>query len=186
MNKSEAGKLGAKKSNKIQHINRIKRIEKYMLNPTLCKSCNSVILYDKRKNKFCNQKCSAIYNNNCHKEIYIDRKYCNHDCEKEHQYKERIEKYKRGEMKSMGRGTIRRFLNERDGYKCNSCGIDEWNNKPIVLEIEHIDGNSENNYPDNFEYLCPNCHSQTDTYKSKNIGNGRHNRRVRYKNGQSF
>lgn len=54
-------------------------------------------------------------------------------------------------------------------YYCSSCNINTWNNKPICLEIDHIDGNNSNNDITNFRYLCPNCHSQTDTFRAKNI-----------------
>ena len=54
--------------------------------------------------------------------------------------------------------------------RCNHCGQGLiWNNKPLVLELEHKDGVNNNNNLDNLEMLCPNCHSQTKTYKSKNI-----------------
>ena len=45
-------------------------------------------------------------------------------------------------------------------------------NKKLSLQIDHIDGNCENNKPDNLRLLCPNCHTQTDTWgiKNKNIG----------------
>lgn len=54
-------------------------------------------------------------------------------------------------------------------YKCESCGITEYNGKPISLEINHIDGNNGNHSLNNLEVLCPNCHSQTDTYRSKKL-----------------
>jgi len=54
-------------------------------------------------------------------------------------------------------------------YKCESCGISEYNNKHISLELNHIDGNSYNHILSNLELLCPNCHSQTDTYRSKKL-----------------
>ena len=81
---------------------------------------------------------------------------------------------------------IKKFVLERQIGKCNHCGIKEWQDKPLVLELEHKDGNSSNNHPDNLECLCPNCHSQTATYKNRNKGNGRHSRRVRYAEGKSF
>lgn len=62
----------------------------------------------------------------------------------------------------------------------------KWNGKPLTLELEHIDGNSENNNRDNLECICTNCHSQTPTYKGKNIGNGRRLRKKRYKEGKSY
>lgn len=53
--------------------------------------------------------------------------------------------------------------------KCECCGISEWNGKSLNLELHHIDGNSHNHLLDNLQLLCPNCHSQTDNFRSKNI-----------------
>lgn len=53
---------------------------------------------------------------------------------------------------------------------CSACGIGpEYNNKPLTLELHHIDGDSKNNTLSNLKILCPNCHTQTDNYRSKNI-----------------
>ena len=55
-------------------------------------------------------------------------------------------------------------------YVCVSCGnTGEHNNKPLVLHMDHIDGNNKNNNLSNLRILCPNCHSQTNTYGGKNI-----------------
>lgn len=52
---------------------------------------------------------------------------------------------------------------------CDGCGVGlKYNNKPLVLEIDHIDGNWKNNQRENLRFLCPNCHSQTETYCNKN------------------
>jgi hypothetical protein len=53
-------------------------------------------------------------------------------------------------------------------YKCECCGISEWNNKPITLELNHIDGINNNYRLENIEFLCPNCHSQTNNFRGKN------------------
>lgn len=53
--------------------------------------------------------------------------------------------------------------------KCSECKISEWNNKPISIELDHIDGNRSNHKFSNLRMLCPNCHSQTETYRAKNI-----------------
>jgi len=60
----------------------------------------------------------------------------------------------------------------KEGLKdntCEECGISEWNNKPINCELDHIDGNRTNHRLNNLRILCPNCHSQTSTFRAKNI-----------------
>lgn len=52
-------------------------------------------------------------------------------------------------------------------YKCSSCGIDEWNGIQLSLHIDHINGDWRNNTPENLQFLCPNCHSQTESYCGK-------------------
>ena len=56
-------------------------------------------------------------------------------------------------------------------YKCEGkdCGISEWKGERIGLELNHIDGDNSNHSLENLELLCPNCHSQTPTYRSKKI-----------------
>lgn len=49
-------------------------------------------------------------------------------------------------------------------YKCSDCELTEWRNKPITLDIDHIDGDWTNCLPENLRFLCPNCHRQTDTF----------------------
>jgi 5-methylcytosine-specific restriction endonuclease McrA len=60
----------------------------------------------------------------------------------------------------------------RDGlleYKCVECGNNgEWNGKQISLELDHINGINNDNRLENLRILCPNCHSQTPTYRIKN------------------
>lgn len=53
-------------------------------------------------------------------------------------------------------------------HKCESCGLTEWLNEPIPLELHHIDGNHMNNVLENYKLLCPNCHAKTDSYRGKN------------------
>lgn len=52
--------------------------------------------------------------------------------------------------------------------RCEVCKNTEWNNKPIPLELDHINGERTNNTLENLRILCPNCHAQTPTYKTKN------------------
>jgi len=74
------------------------------------------------------------------------------------------------------RNTLRKFIAEAIGYKCNVCGISDWNKKTLTLQVNHIDGDASNNKPDNLELICPNCHTQTDTYSGRNKGSGRKSR----------
>lgn len=53
-------------------------------------------------------------------------------------------------------------------YKCCKCGITEWQNEPISLQLDHINGINNDHRLENLRFLCPNCHSQTDTYAGRN------------------
>lgn len=68
------------------------------------------------------------------------------------------------------RNCLRRFIinNNVLPYKCAICGISEWNGKTLSLELDHINGVNNDNRLENLRFLCPNCHSQTTTYGSRN------------------
>lgn len=52
--------------------------------------------------------------------------------------------------------------------KCLFCGQPpEWCGKPLRLQVDHADGDAANNERTNLRFLCPNCHSQTETYGNK-------------------
>jgi len=65
--------------------------------------------------------------------------------------------------------TLRKLLIGDVDSCCELCNTSEWLGSPITLEIHHIDGNNKNNELKNLQILCPNCHSQTDNYRAKNI-----------------
>jgi hypothetical protein len=65
----------------------------------------------------------------------------------------------------------------KEGYKKNICEICNlgtiWNNSHIEMELDHIDGNRTNHLLNNLRIICPNCHSQTKTYRGKNATNNK-------------
>lgn len=74
----------------------------------------------------------------------------------------------------IGSDTLKKFILQENllPYLCSECGIgDTYNNKPITLQLDHRDGDRLNNEIENLRILCPNCHTQTHTYGSKNRKN---------------
>lgn len=68
----------------------------------------------------------------------------------------------------------RKYLIKQRGHLCENCLNSSWFTKPITLELEHVDGNKYNNKINNLKLLCPNCHSQTPTWrKRKTTGKNR-------------
>ena len=65
---------------------------------------------------------------------------------------------------------LRRYVikNNLIPYKCAICGCTEWQGKTLSLELDHINGINNDNRLENLRFLCPNCHSQTSTYGSRN------------------
>ncbi|MFN2555282.1 MAG: HNH endonuclease signature motif containing protein [Nitriliruptorales bacterium] len=61
----------------------------------------------------------------------------------------------------------------KEGLKervCEACGISEWLGRPAPLQLDHVNGDRRDNRIENLRILCPNCHSQTDTWCSRNKG----------------
>lgn len=70
-----------------------------------------------------------------------------------------------------GKGKLRKWLLAigRE-YKCSECGLgDMWNGKALRIQVDHINGLSWDHRPENLRFLCPNCHSQTETFCWHNV-----------------
>lgn len=61
-------------------------------------------------------------------------------------------------------------------HRCKHCDLSEWRGKPLPFEIDHVDGDKNNNDRENLEALCPNCHALTDTWRGRNTANGKRNK----------
>lgn len=57
--------------------------------------------------------------------------------------------------------------NNKMKYECQNCKISEWDGKKLVLQLDHINGVSNDHRFENLRLLCPNCHSQTETFAGK-------------------
>ena len=162
----------------------------------------SEIKKNKEKRFFCSHKCSAVINNLGYNKHHPDGKmldryercvvcgstdkvvptarFCGHKCHSKFVYDEWIKKWLNGKengvsgiMRTSTR--IRRYMFEKHNSKCEKCGWGEVNVKTgkSPLQLNHIDGNWENNKIENLQLLCPNCHSLTHNFGALNYGNGR-------------
>lgn len=76
------------------------------------------------------------------------------------------------------RGIFRDYIMEQQNHCCAICGMpDEWNNKPLVFVLDHINGDAAYSARENLRLICPNCDSQLDTFKSKNKNSARTKRK---------
>ncbi|MFH1178379.1 MAG: HNH endonuclease signature motif containing protein [bacterium] len=106
------------------------------------------------------------------------QKFCSNKCQADFRYRIFKDKWFAGQQKVITKNIsrhIKRFLLEKHGEKCSLCG---WNKKNpatghVPLEVDHLDGNSDNNDLKNLKLLCPNCHALTPSFRNLNKGKGR-------------
>lgn len=79
----------------------------------------------------------------------------------------KLEKYLSTPFNELGSENRRRRVLEEQDFSCNRCKLKEWQGFPIMIELEHKDGNNKNNVRENLEGLCPNCHSMTPTWRGR-------------------
>ncbi len=128
---------------------------------------------------------------NCER-ILSDRsqiKFCSNRCQFDFQHRVWVQNWKSGAVSgNIGINVravsqhLKKYLIDKSGNKCSQCG---WNKKhPVTgvvpLEIDHVNGDAENNTEKNLRLLCPNCHALTPFYKNLNRGKGRRWRMDKY------
>ena len=177
----------------------------YMTNPKACLHCGKFIPYEKRNNLYCGCSCkaSALNKNRINPDIVRDRfgkakngicivcgkpaydKYCSNKCQGEHKQRISAKKIENSDS-SVCLQTVKKYLIEKRGHKCEICSNTTWLGKPIPLVLDHINGISEDDNLSNLRLICHNCHAQTETYAGKNKGKGlakgREHRMERYYN----
>lgn len=167
-----------------------------------CEKCGS----ETKNPKFCSHSCAAAVNNIgvrrhgkprainnclcCGSPLLkrTQKRYCDNRCHALHRWNELKQRIvssgavpPRTDLK-----VARRYLKETRGWSCTICGITHWNGAPAPLEVDHIDGNSNNHNVANLRLVCGNCGMQLPTYKGRNRGKGRHVRKLRYAAGESY
>ena len=137
--------------------------EQYYLNPKHCKNCNKESPFEKKRND-----------------------YCNNQCQNDFEYKQYIENWKSGYETGTTKPDdtskhVVRYMFEKYNSSCQVCGWKQINpyTLKVPLQIHHIDGNCFNNSENNLQLLCPNCHSLTENFGSRNKNCTRVDKRIR-------
>lgn len=156
-----------------------------------CEECSSEFETTDRRKRFCNRSCSAKFNNKgvtrhgvpsssclrCGVKTVPYRNksgYCSTSCRQEHEIEQWLAGNLSGCWKYSYAAYVRRWLERKTNTSCEACGFNTLRTDGTnILQVDHIDGNWENNRPENVRLLCPNCHAMTDNWGAKNMGNGR-------------
>ena len=152
--KNWANRLGIhlptrRKINEKEHFNKKEKAYK------ICKYCGAQFEQGKgSKGIFCSSNCANKFRGESRYKYFLDHP---EDFQRE-----------------MPLANIKKYILEEQNHRCDICGMkDEWNGKPLVFILDHIDGRATHNVRNNLRLICPNCESQLDTYKSKNKNSDR-------------
>lgn len=177
-----------------------------MKDKVICLNCSLEFEKEQKEikrnpNHFCSKSCSAAFNNKkrgkttvacygCGKEIKrqphqikkYNNSFCSRACCMNHKRQTVLSDWKEGKTSgASGKGgtasVIKEYILQKQHYSCLICGITNWNDKPLTLQLDHIDGNCTNNAEENLRCLCPNCHTQTENWGARNpLSSGRYYR----------
>lgn len=152
----------------------------------VCKRCQIEYVKPSKNSLFCNSSCAASFNNlsrrrtprqcRCGRAMAAGSRQCR-ECYRNED--ELTQAWLRDEISGTTeyalRAFVRKYIVERDGGRCVECafaGVNPYS-KRSILQIDHVDGNWQNDRPENLRLICPNCHAMTSTYGALNMGNGR-------------
>lgn len=139
----------------------------------ICRSLKRINLSTKHKQRYKKPKekrfchyCSLLLQKKSQK------KFCSINCFRQSRWKNKKEILLSSNNRNVSSDTLKKFLIKEMNIKnCCLCNQEPfWNGKPLVLQLDHIDGDSDNNKISNLRLLCPNCHTQTETFASKGKG----------------
>lgn len=158
-----------------------------------CNECLTEFEAERVTRRFCSKTCATRQNNRLYKkrEKVVKNcmcgkparaKYCSQKCGEAYKNKARVEAWLTGKDNGTRFSTTAKFIKpyliETRGNKCEIC---EWSKVHprtgiVPIQLNHKDGNWQNNKVDNLELLCPSCHALTDNYGGANKGKGRAHR----------
>ena len=197
----EIGKILDRTTRSIQvKLNRLgyKQTKNKFYETIICEKCQRPFNALKKHNrKYCSKNCSTLINNHkkkkekeinkciiCDNIITKNSKFCSNTCYAENNKRLIFKEIENNSFllnnKTTESSWVKLYLINKYDEKCMKCGWNEKNilTKKIPIQMNHIDGNSDNNRLDNVELLCPNCHSLTPNFGSLNKGGGRLERRL--------
>lgn len=160
-----------------------------------CINCNQ----ETNNPKFCSRSCSASYSNKfspkrkriikfciiCNGETNNQNDlYCSHKCYSTARWQTKVNQIEStGIIHNKGiyhsSKSAKKYISELNGPNCSVCNQEPlWNDKELIMILDHINGIPDDWRPENLRLVCPNCDTQLSTYKSKNKFGGRPSRRV--------
>jgi hypothetical protein len=146
-------------------------VELLPITERVCAVCNTPFAKKPRSSHegrvlYCSTKCS---NASRRKPGFIPRSGKNRLQYYEYLRRQSLEEYNSLPFADLSWERKRKRVIEEQAGKCLLCANHTWLDRPIKLQIDHINGINSDDRRENLRALCPNCHSFTDTFGSKNI-----------------